>query len=209
MLPEPPIATTPLPPKLGALKFGWLRMLKNYARNSVENRSVMGNFLNTEKSRRWKPGPGTWPSLEPRAAALSSGRQLAIELGSGAITPDASDSLQGWLKAAALLIQNGRGPPSIVFVLMPSWASPVLTTLQPVPAVVPVGQPKLIGWPPCNVVIQFTAQPPRTASAIPPLFMYFWPLPTGNWYPPLKWNTLRRSKFAGDQSNLGPRPGTL
>src|SRR5579871_4989608 len=133
MLPEPPIATTPLPPKLGALKFGWFTILKNSARNSVENRSVIGNFLNTEKSRRWKPGPVTWPGLEPRAAAPSSGRQPAIELGSGAMTPDASESLQGWLNAPGLLIQNGRGPPSITLLLMPSRASPVLTTLQLVP----------------------------------------------------------------------------
>src|SRR6185437_359136 len=33
------------------------------------------------------------------------------------------------------------------------------------------------------------------------------PLPNGNWYPPLKCNTLRTSKSAGPQSNIGPSPG--
>src|SRR5579863_4310443 len=150
-------------------------MLKNSARNSVETRSVMGNFLNTEKSNRWKPGPATWPGLAPMAAAPSSGTQPAIEEGSGAITPVASVSLQGWLKAPTLLIQNGRGAPSITLDLIPSCALCPLTrtSLHPLPEVVPVGQPKFSGCPPCAVTIQFMAQPPRTWSVIPPLLRYF------------------------------------
>jgi len=47
------IETTPLPPNPGALKFGWLTMLKNSPRNSILKRSLIGMFLNAEKSNRW------------------------------------------------------------------------------------------------------------------------------------------------------------
>src|SRR5579885_1785534 len=53
------MATTPLPPNPGALKFGWLNMLNISVRNCRPRRSEKGKFLKMEKSRRWKPGPGT------------------------------------------------------------------------------------------------------------------------------------------------------
>ena len=56
-LAEFPTDVTPLPPKLGALKFAWFRMLKNSARNCIENRSLMGIALNTEKSNLRNGGP--------------------------------------------------------------------------------------------------------------------------------------------------------
>src|SRR4051812_15680304 len=173
-------------------------MLKNSDRNSIENRSVIGNFLNTEKSKRWTPGPTVLPGLEPRAAAPFSGKHPVGESGTGArlagLTPS-HPSLQGWLKALGLFSQKGRGAPSMVLILMPRcWLWPgTVTVTQPTPAADPVGQPKLSGCPPCAVTIQLTAQPPRTALVMPPWFMYFIPLPKGNWYPPLKWTTWRTS----------------
>src|SRR5436305_11637873 len=113
------MATTPLPPKFGGLKFGWLRMLKNSARNSVDTRSVIANFLNNEKSKRWMPGPTVLPGLEPRAAAPFSGRHPDGESAMGARAPGVPPNLQGWLKALGLLSQNGRGFPSIVLILIP------------------------------------------------------------------------------------------
>jgi len=74
--------TTPFPPKLGALKFGWLRMLKNSDRNCKETRSVIWNALNSEKSKRWNPGPTICPGLLPKAAAPVSGTQFREEPGS-------------------------------------------------------------------------------------------------------------------------------
>ena len=69
-LPDPEIATTPLPPKLGALKFGWLRMLKNSARNCIENRSLIWKALNIEKSKRCESGgPVVVAGLPPSRAA--------------------------------------------------------------------------------------------------------------------------------------------
>ena len=56
-LPEFETAITPFPPKLGALKFGWFRMLKNSARNCREKRSVSWKALNVEKSKLWYFGP--------------------------------------------------------------------------------------------------------------------------------------------------------
>src|SRR5437667_8049591 len=105
----------------------------------------------------------------------------------GAIVPVESPNWQGWLKAAALLIQNGLGTGSLptVFSLIPSFGLWPLTrtSLQLVPEVVLLGHPKLRGCPPCSVTIQFVAQPPRTALAIPPRFIYRLSLPNGSSYP--------------------------
>src|SRR6266404_4519114 len=43
--------------KLGAAKFGWLRMLKNSARNCTRACSVTLMFLKVEKSTVFSPGP--------------------------------------------------------------------------------------------------------------------------------------------------------
>src|SRR5215472_11425842 len=83
-LPEPETATTPFPPKLGALKFGWLRMLKNSDLNSIRTRSVAWNSLKSEKSIRLKGGPATWSGGPPR---VDRGQGNAVHVA-------------GWLKAA-------------------------------------------------------------------------------------------------------------
>jgi len=66
-LPEFETATTPLPPKFGALKFGWLKRLKNSARNCREKRSLSRTSLKVEKSIRLKVGPAIWPGGPPKA----------------------------------------------------------------------------------------------------------------------------------------------
>ena len=48
-LSELPMATTPLPPKPGALKLGWFRMLKNSDRNCRLNRSLKWKFLKSDR----------------------------------------------------------------------------------------------------------------------------------------------------------------
>src|SRR5579859_6404955 len=124
-------------------------MLKNSARNSVENRSVIGKRLKSEKSRRWKPGPSIWPGLDPRAAAPCRGMQPETEVGSGAITPVLSESWQGCANAAGLLIQNGRLTVSPVGMcdLIPrcGLCPETRTSLHPGPETVPDGQPKFTG----------------------------------------------------------------
>jgi hypothetical protein len=75
-LPDPEIATTPLPPKFGALKFGWLKMLKISARNCRRKRSLSGMSLKIEKSSLLNPGPGTCVT-PPRQEGLSPTVQAA------------------------------------------------------------------------------------------------------------------------------------
>lgn len=94
----PEIATTPLPPNPGALKFGWLRMLKNSVRNCAENRSLIAMALNSERSRRWNPGPFVVGPAKPRAPLPDKGMQPAGEPGIGPLLPN----LQGCWKAFAL-----------------------------------------------------------------------------------------------------------
>jgi hypothetical protein len=89
------IATTPLPPKFGELKFGWFKMLKNSVRNCIENRSLIWMPLNNEKSRRWNPGPVVVAGAAPRTALPVSGMQPGGESGIGPLNP----SWQGCWKA--------------------------------------------------------------------------------------------------------------
>src|SRR5208282_6490087 len=115
------------------------------------------------------------------AAAPESETQPVGESGTGATVPLAalSSNWHGWLKADALLIQNGCGPPSMVLVLTPSCASPTFRALQPPPVFVPFKHPMLRGCPPWSVRIQFVAQPPRIMLERPAVFKYFFPLPKG------------------------------
>src|ERR1039458_10546403 len=53
---------------LGSAKFGVLVRLKASKRSSNRLRSVMGNALKSEKSRRWNPGPETCVLLPPNGA---------------------------------------------------------------------------------------------------------------------------------------------
>src|SRR5262249_50781550 len=41
----------------GLAQFGWLRTLKNSARNCTPTRSLALNVLTSEKSQLWRPGP--------------------------------------------------------------------------------------------------------------------------------------------------------
>src|ERR1035441_9818847 len=132
--------TTPLPPKLGALKFGWLRMLKNSERNCILKRSFSLNSLKAEKSRRWKPGPGICPGSAPKAAAPVRATQ---PVGVGVATPNS----HGWVKAAGFPIQLSTPCPSLcnpTLALCPL----IRMSLQPKPAAVVSAHPKLIGCPP-------------------------------------------------------------
>src|ERR1019366_1980291 len=103
---EPPIDTTPLPPKPGALKFGWLRTLKNSALNCAEKRSLNLKLLKVEKSRLWNPGVTVWPGLSPRIALPVNGMHPGAVLGS------APNGHPCW-KAAALPNQYGRFVPPL------------------------------------------------------------------------------------------------
>src|ERR1700739_2965328 len=90
--------TTPLPPKPGALKFGWLVRLKISVRNCSLRFSVIGKSLKIEKSRRWKPGPGTLVT-PPKAASPERGEQPGGEFGIGV---KVASRAHGCTKAAGL-----------------------------------------------------------------------------------------------------------
>ena len=77
-LPEPETPTTPLPPKLGALKFAWLKMLNISARNCMEKRSVSWKALNVEKSKVLIGGPVVVAGLPPNKAAPVAGMHPAV-----------------------------------------------------------------------------------------------------------------------------------
>ena len=95
---------TPLPPKFGALKFGWLRMLKNSARNCMRKRSLIGNRL---EEREVQPVEARsvgrrGPAAEARAAPGSGTQPVGVS-GIGPSGP----STQGCLNAFGLLPEPG------------------------------------------------------------------------------------------------------
>src|SRR5271165_1934665 len=94
------MATTPLPPNPGALKFGWLRMLKNSARNCILKRSLSWNSLKVEKSKRWNPGETVVDGPPPRAPKPARGMHPAGLPGIGAVAPGKPPNWQGWANAA-------------------------------------------------------------------------------------------------------------
>ena len=125
-------------------------MLKNSARNCIEKRSESWNALNAERSNWLYPGPVVEAGASPKAPAPDRGKQPATELGSGtiALVSGSTTNLQGWVNAAGFPNQYGFPlDPSAVLIFMPNfWSCPgTLITSQPVPEVVPVGQPKVIG----------------------------------------------------------------
>src|ERR1700687_4681283 len=155
------MATTPLPPKFGALKLVWLKMLKISVRNWSLKRSVRDMFLKSEKSSLGKPCPATRVT-PPRAAAPVKGTHPGTEVGSG--TPPAP-STQGCVKAAGLPNQFSTPFESVC---TPSFRGcPVKSAPQPRFDAVPLGQPRAMGWPPWSVVLHTTFHPPIALSAKP------------------------------------------
>ena len=105
---------TPLPPIPGALKFGWLRMLKNSERNWRRKRSVSWKSLKIEKSSLLDARSGNLG----RAAAqgIQAGQRNASRWRSGMGTAGSRwpspPNTQGWVNAAGFreLIRTLCGP---------------------------------------------------------------------------------------------------
>src|SRR5208283_2408533 len=68
----------PFCPPYGFAKLGWLRMLKNSARNCARSRSPKRQFLATEKSRFLKPASGN--RFRPMVPKLPNAGGIITEL---------------------------------------------------------------------------------------------------------------------------------